>query len=364
MNIRGFRILDRYIIRKFIGTYLFAIGLLVVIFVIFDWAEKMDDFIALKAPIKAIAFNYYLNYVPVFVNQFSGLITFIAVIFFTSKLAYRTEIIAILSTGASFNRFLWPYFLSAFMITVMTLTLNLIVIPTANKHRINFEMRYIKSMQAMRHQRHIYRQTEPGTYVYLRDFHSAMNTASYMTIERYENSQMMEALDAAAVSYDPETKRWSANEYIIRIFDGDEERYARLNGLDTALNLETSELGRVEDLVKTMDIFELGRFIEQQRAKGSDMVDIFEVERQTRYAYPIGTFILTLIGVSLSSRKVRGGTGLHIGIGIALCFSYILVSKFTEEYAKNGVIPVEIAMWIPNLLYMAIALYLYKKAPK
>jgi lipopolysaccharide export system permease protein len=364
MNIRGFRILDRYIIRQFIGTYLFAIGLLIIVFVIFDAAEKLDDFIEMKAPLKAIAFNYYLNNIPVFITQFSGLLTFIAVIFFTSKMAYRTEIISILSSGVSFNRFLWPYFLSAFMITVMTLALNLVVIPSANKHVINFEMRYIKNMQAMRSQRHIYRQTEPDTYVYLRDFLSAVNTASYMTIERYEGNQMRDALDAASVNFNPATKRWTADEYIIRTFDGDEESYARLSMLDTVLNLETSELGRVEDFVKTMDIFELGRFIEQQRAKGSDMIDIFEVERQTRYAYPMGTFILTFIGVSLSSRKVRGGTGLHIGIGIALCFSYILVSKFTEEYAKNGVIATVIAMWIPNLLYTAISLYLYKSAPK
>ena len=360
----GVKIIDRYIMRKFLGTYLFAIAMIIVVVVIFDAAEKIDDFIELKAPLSKIAYQYYLNFIPFFINQFSGLFTFIAVIFFTSKMAYNTEIIAILSSGVSFRRLMWPYFLAAAIITLVSLSLNLVVIPKSNERRFNFESHYIKKKRNLRYDPHIYRQTEPGTFAYIRDFSGDTNEAAYFVLETFEDGAITSSLEAARVKFDPETQRWTAREYIHRRFEGEAEYFEKKKGLDTLINLNTTELGRVEDLVKTMNIFELSDFIRQQRVKGSDMISLFEVERHNRYAYPISTFILTLIGVSLSSRKVRGGTGLHIGIGIALCFSFILFSKFAEEFAKGGLLPPGIAVWIPNIIYAFIAVYLYRKAPK
>lgn len=361
----GLKILDRYIIRKFLGTYLFAIALIIIIVVVFDAAEKIDDFIELKAPLSAVVFDYYFNFIPFFINQFSGLFTFIAVIFFTSKLAYQTEIIAILSSGVSFNRLMWPYFLSATMIFFLSLTLSLWIIPGANEKRINFESQYLrKGRRAQTYDQHIYRQIHPGTYAYIRGFRGDTQRASYLAIEKYENNEIVGMLEAGDATFDQETKRWSASKYISREFDGELEKFEVHENLDTLINLDAIELGRQEELIKTMKKGELNRFITQQKEKGSDLISIFLVERTQRYSYPASTFILTLIGVSLSSRKVRGGTGLHIGIGIALCFSYILFAKFAEEFAKGGVLPPVLAVWLPNILYLFIAAYLYKKAPK
>ena len=362
----GIKIIDLYIMRKFLGTYVFAIALIIVVVVIFDAAEKVDDFIEMKAPLSAIAFQYYLNFIPFFINQFSGLFTFIAVIFFTSKMAYNTEIIAILSSGVSFKRLMWPYFLSAAAITTVSLLLNLYIIPVANGNRLNFEMKYIKSMSNTRYDQHIFRQVEPGTFVYIREFGSkeGRSTASYFVLETYEDGAIVSSLEAGNVTFDPETGRWKAPKSIHRHFDGEKETFDDTQPLDTLINLNTTELGRVDELVRTMNIHELGKFITQQKSKGSDMIALFEVERHNRITFPIATFILTVIGVSLSSRKMRGGTGIHIGVGIVLCFSFILFSRFTDEFAKGGLLPPAFAVWIPNIIYSFIAVYLYKKAPK
>ena len=360
----GIKIPDRYIIRKFLGTYLFAIALIIIIVVIFDYAEKVDDFISQKAPFRAIVFQYYLNFIPFFINQFSGLFTFIAVIFFTSKMAYQTEIIAILSSGVSFRRLMWPYFLSALAITLLSLVLSLWVIPAANVRRVDFESHYIPRKMNMKYDQNIYRQIEPGTFAYIRNFSGDYNKASYMALETYDGSSLVSVLEAANVTFNPETKRWTAPKYILRRFEDEHEVFEQRMSLDTLINLNTDELGHVGELVKTMDIATLNTFIRQQREKGSDMIAQFEVERQSRYSYPISTFILTLIGVSLSSRKVRGGTSLHIGIGIVLCFSYILFGRFAEEFAKGGVLPPALSVWMPNVIFAVIAVYLYRKAPK
>ncbi|WP_303066401.1 LptF/LptG family permease [Alistipes ihumii] len=364
MKFPGVKIIDRYIIRKFLGTYVFAIALIIVVVVIFDAAEKIDDFIELKAPLSKIILQYYFNFIPFFINQFSGLFTFIAVIFFTSKMAYQTEIIAILSAGVSFKRLMWPYFLSAAAITLLSLGLNLYVIPAANGERLKFEMNYIKRIKGIKYDQHIYRQIEPGTFIYIRSYSDDKQGASYFALESYEDNAMVSSLEAANVKLDPETGRWTAPRSIRRTFEGEKETFDNTQPLDTVVNLSTTELGRVEELVKTMNIHQLGRFIAQQKIKGSDMISRFEVERHNRFAYPVSTFILTIIGVSLSSRKVRGGTGLHIGIGIVLAFSFILFSKFAEEFAKGGLLPPYISVWIPNFIYAFIAYYLYKKAPK
>ncbi|MFI3330693.1 MAG: LptF/LptG family permease [Rikenellaceae bacterium] len=366
MNFRfpGVRIIDRYIMRKFLGTYLFAIALIIVIVIVFDVVEKIDDFIELDAPISDIFTKYYLNFIPFFVNQFSGLFTFIAVIFFTSKMAYQTEIVAILSGGVSFKRLMWPYFLAAAAITALSLTLNLVIIPVANENRIDFESKYLKSKKNVRYDKHIYRQIEPGVFAYIRDYSEQSHKASFMTIETYKDGSITEMLEAASVTFNPKTYRWTAPKYVTRSFEGENEILRQFMKLDTVINLNANELGRTEELIKTMNIRELNEFITQQESKGSDAINIYKVERNQRYSYPLATFILTLIGVALSSRKVRGGTGLHIGIGIALCFSYILISKFAEEFAKGGTLPTGLAVWTPNIIYACIGIYLYKKAPK
>ncbi len=361
----GFKILDRYILGKFLATYFFAIAMIIIVVVMFDYVEKVDDFTELHAPLSAIIFDYYLNFIPYFINQFSGLFTFIACIFFTSKLAYQTEIVAMLSGGMSFRRLMWPHFLGALIIGSLSLTLNLWVIPITQSNIVDFEAEYIKGHQNVQFDRHIYRQIEPGTFAYIRGYQNASKRASFFALESYREGTLVESLEAADVTFNPDTKRWTAPRYVTRSFDSLEvETFTQYRNLDTLINLEVTELGRVNELIKTMNIHDLNEFIDQQSAKGSDEINMILVEKHARFAYPLGTFILTLIGVSLSSRKVRGGTGLHIGVGIALCFSYILFYRFFEEFAKSGALPVGVAIWLPNLIYLIIAVYLYQKAPK
>ena len=367
MKIRwpGIKILDRYIIGKFLGTYFFAIAMIIVVVVIFDYVEKIDDFTATKASVKEVLLDYYVNFIPFFINQFSGLFTFIAVIFFTSKMAYQTEIIAALSGGMSFRRLMWPYFIGALIISLVSLTLSLWVIPVAQRDMVSFEHQHIRRRMNTKYDRHIYRQIEPGRFVYIRGYNEESSGASFFTLEEYDEGAMVRSLEAADVKFDPDTKRWSASRYTRREFGADGlEHFSQHRNLDTLINLDIAEIGQIAQMIKTLKIAELGEFLDQQRAKGSDSVNIIEVEKHSRYSYPLGTFILTLIGVSLSSRKVRGGTGLHIGIGTGLCFSYILFNRFAEEFAKSGSVPPGIAVWAPNILYLGIAVYLYRKAPK
>jgi len=344
----GFKILDRYILGKFLSTYFFAIAMIIVVVVLFDYVEKIDDFTELHAPLREVIFDYYLNFIPFFINQFSGLFTFIACIFFTSKMAYQTEIVAMLSGGMSFRRLMWPYFLGALIIGGLSLTLNLWLIPISQRKIVAFESQYIKRKQNTQYDRHIYRQIEPGTFAYIRGYRDASHQASFFVLEEYRDGSLVRSLEASDIRFDPETV----------------ETFGQYRNLDTLINLEVAELGRINALIHTMNIAELNRFLAQQRAKGSDEINLIEVERHARYAYPLSTFILTLIGVSLSSRKVRGGTGLHIGIGTALCFSYILFNRFFEEFAKSGSLPPWLAVWLPNIIYLFIAVYLYRKAPK
>ena len=365
INFPGFKILDRYILGKFLGTYLFAIAMIVIVVVVFDYVERIDDFAQSHAPMSGIIVDYYLNFIPFFVNQFTGLFTFIAVIFFTSKMAYQTEIVAMLSGGMSFRRLMWPYFLGAAAISGLSLVLSLWVIPVTQKDKVAFESQYIKRGRTLQYDRHLYRQIEPGIFAYIRSYTQASGQASFFALEKYENGTMTSSLEAADATFEPETKRWTASRYTRRDFDSlGHETFSQHRNLDTLINLDVAEMGRINELVKTMKIDELNRFLEQQRTKGSDSIKIIEVEHHSRYAYPLSVFVLTLIGVSLSSRKVRGGTGLHIGIGITLCFSYILCNRFFEEFAKSGTLPTGIAVWLPNILFLIIGIYLYNKAPK
>ncbi len=360
----GFKILDRYIIGKFLSTYFFAIGMIVIIIVVFDFAEKVDDFTELKAPLNAIIFQYYFNFIPFFINQFSGLFTFIAVIFFTSKMAYQTEIVAILSGGTSFRRLMWPYFLGALFITSLSLSLNLWIIPISQRTCVEFESKYILSRQDKEYGKHIYRQVEPGLFVYLRNYNAA-GKASFLALEKYNEGSIVSSLEAASATFNEETLRWTATRYTTRTFDETgRDTFTQHRDLDTLINLDRTELGTVKDLVKTMKIDELNTFLHQQQLKGSDSIKVIEVEKHTRFAYPVASFILTLIGVALSSRKVRGGTGLHIGIGLTLCFSYILCARIFEELAKGGAMVPWLAVWTPNLIYIAIGIYCYLKAQK
>ena len=346
-------------------TYVFGLLMMSIIIVVFDYVERVDDFTEMHAPVDAIIFDYYLNFIPHLVNQFSALFTFISVIFFTSKLAMQTEIVAILSGGVSFRRLMWPYMLGAGIIALASLCLSLWIIPEGQKDSVAFQAKYFKGNQLIDYQEHVYRQLEPGTFAYVRGYSPDLERVPFFAIERYEGSDMVEVLNAASATFDEESGRWTAPRYVTyqRTAEGIYDFTLHRN-LDTLINLDARELGETKSLVKTMTISELSDYISQQRQKSSDDVYIIEVERHTRFSYPFSTFILTLIGVAIASRKVRGGMGMHIGMGITLCFTYIMLGRVFEQIALGGTVPPWLGVWLPNIIFAIIALYVYIKAPK
>lgn len=365
LNLLKVRIIDRYIIRKFLGTFFFSLVLILTIAVVFDFAEKIDNFMEKEAPVKAIIFDYYFNFIPYFATLFAPLFVFISVIFFTSKMAINTEIIAILNSGMSFRRMMWPYFLSAIVIAVFTFTLTNFVIPKANYKRLEFEDKYYKPSGRKQAQDNIHRQLAPNVFLYMQSFNPLSNRGQTFTLEHFDDSgKLVSKLSAFSVVYDTTIKKWTALNYNIREIKEDREVITRGERIDTALMITPLDLSKDPGFVGTMTYIQLDDYIELLRLQGSEELKFFLIEKHRRFANPFAVFILTLIGVSLSSRKIRGGIGMNIGIGLTLSFSYILFLQFSSQFSLKGNLGPMIAMWIPNILYTVIALVLYKLAPK
>ena len=357
-------ILDRYIISKFLGTFFFALLMIIVITVVFDISEKIDDFIEKKAPLQAIVFDYYLNFVPYFVSLFSSLFIFISVIFFTSKLAAQTEIIAILSSGISFRRFLYPYFIGACILACFSFVINDVIMPSANKNRLDFEDKYLKN-PVIYLERNVHKQVEPGLFVYLESFSNSSETAYQFSMERYKDDRMVSKLMSQNAQWNKEKEKWTIKDYYIRDIDSlGHETLSSGAGIDTTINLHPSEFKRRANFTETMSIAELNEFIDHLRMQGADNVKAFLIELHKRIAFPFSTFILTLIGASLSTRKVRGGIGIHVAIGIAISFLYILFMQFSAEFATKGNLDPIVAAWIPNIIFGIVSAFLYRLAPK
>ena len=355
--------IDKYIIRKFIGTYFFAILLIIGIVIIFDISEKIDDFVDKNAPLNEIVFNYYANFVPYYMNMFSPMFVFIAVIFFTSKLAANSEIIAILAGGISFKRMMYPYMISACAIAVFSLLLNLFVIPSANKGRIDFEHTYIKK-KSENTGRNLPSQISPGTFMYLASFSTWNNTGYKFTLESVEGHNIISKLSAESAQWDSTGGCWKLRNWHLREYVGNSEIITTGRNLDTTLVITVDDFYRRKKTVETLSYPALNELIQTQEMRGDQMVKYALIEKHTRFALPFSAFILTIIGVSLSSQKRRGGIGLNIGIGIALSFSYILFLRFSQMFVHTGALPPFVALWLPNILFAFVAVALYRIAPK
>ncbi|MDD6140540.1 MAG: LptF/LptG family permease [Bacteroidales bacterium] len=350
--------LDLYIIRKFLGTYFFAILLILAIIVMFDVNEKMDKF--LQAPLKATIFDYYVNYLPYMANQFSPLFTFIAVIFFTSKLAGNSEIIAILSSGVSFRRLLVPYMVSALVIAIFTFTLDAFIIPPANVKRIDYQNKYIKN-KAVDYGSNIQLQVVPGEIAYMSRFDNRTKTAYNFSLEKFDGKVIRSRLTASSAVYDT-LYRWTVRDYMIRDFKGMKEEIRQGGRLDTVVPIEPRDFLIAQNDHEKMTTPDLYNYINRQKMRGVANIKGFEIELHRRFAMTAAAFILTLIGMSLSSKKVKGGMGINIGIGLVLSFSYILFSTVTSTFAISGYTTPFIAMWIPNVVYLIIGIFLYRRA--
>ena len=358
------RRIDRYIMKKFLGTFFFALTLILSISIVFDINENIDKFINSKAPLEAIIFDYYMNFVPYYANLFSPLFIFISVIFFTSKLAENSEIIAMFSTGMSFKRLLVPYFLSAAIIAIGTYVLSSEFIPKGSAVRIDFETKY-KNKKKVNYARNIQLVVDTNTIAYMERYENYNLTGYRFSLDKFEDNKFVSHLTARRATYDTtQQHKWVVRDYMIREMKGMKEVITKGEKLDTVIKMEPQDFLITRDQYETMTSPELKTYIDNQKRRGFANIKEFEVEYYKRIATPFAAFILTLIGASLSSKKVKGGMGMNLGVGLGLSASYILFQTISSTFAISGNVPPVVAVWIPNILYLFIAIYLYIKAPK
>ena len=357
--------LDRYIIAKFIGTYIYSIVLIISISIVFDVNENLAKFTTNHAPLKAIVFDYYANFIPYFSNLFSPLFVFIAVIFFTSKLAGNSEIIAMLASGMSFKRMLRPYMISAALIAALNFYLGAMVIPKGTVVRQHFESLY-KNKKTITTASNVQLQVGKGIIAYIQQYDDTNRTGYGFSLDKFENKKLVSHMTATTISYDSISDsryHWHAQNYKIRTLKGLREEITTGMSIDTLIMMEPMDLVFSKGQQETFTSPELLQYISKQQERGSQNVVQYEVEFHKRIAMSFASFILTIIGVSLSSRKRKGGMGLYLGIGLGLSFSYIMLQTISSTFAINAGMPAMLAAWIPNILYVFIAYYCYRQAP-
>ncbi len=361
-NIFGLKLLDIFILKKFLGTYLFATALILAVVAMFDVTEKLDAF--LSAPLSETIFDYFMSFLPYFANQLAPLFTFIAVIFFTTKLAGNSEIIAIMSSGVSFNRLMRPYMIGATVIAALIFCLSNYIIPPTNVKRIDYTNKYVKNKKVTTGL-DIQLMARPGEVVYIGRFEDSNKTGYRFSLDKFNGKQLVSRLTAQTINYDStRLYHWTVNNYMIREFDGMREKITSGVKLDTIIPIEPRDFIISRNDQETLTTPQLTEYIEKQKERGVANIKAFEIEKERRYAVAAAAFILTLIGVSLSAKKTKGGMGINIGIGLLLSFSYILFSTVTSQFATSGLTSPWLAMWIPNFVYLLIGLFLYYRARK
>jgi lipopolysaccharide export system permease protein len=354
--------LDWYIIKKFLGTYVFMIVLIISIAVVFDINEKIDKFITNNASLEGIIFDYYLNFIPYYTNLFSPLFVFLAVIYFTSKMANNSEIIAILSTGISFRRILKPYMISAFIIAIFTFVFGSFIIPEANATRIEFEHTFVDPRKKKTGDRDIQFKVGQGTIVYFGNFDLASNTGYNFSLDHFDSLNLNSRLTAQSIKYDS-AYNWTIRNYQVREFDGLIETITTGSSIDTILQIVPNDFIIASSDQQMLTSPDLRNYINSQKERGMGNIQPFQIEYHSRIAMVFSAFILTIIGASISARKVKGGMGLNIGIGLALSMAYILFMTVSSTFAIKGGMSPFIAAWIPNIFFSGIAFYLFKRAP-
>lgn len=358
--------IDRYIISKFLGTYFFSIVLIISIGVVFDFNENIDRFTESQAPWRAIIFQYYLNFIPYYANLFSALFVFISVIFFTTKMADHSEIIAMISAGISRRRLLVPYMVSAAIIAALTFYLGSEVIPRSSVKRLAFENTYKKRNKNPTYAEKVQLQVEPGVIAYMEHFDGMSKTGIHFSLDMFENKKLVSHLSANQAVYDTLSdvrNQWHLRDVTVRELRGMREKITHYDLLDSVIRIEPQDFLFIRNQQETMTSAALKEYIEKQRDRGSGNLNIFEVEYYKRYASPFAAFILSTIGMSLSSRKRKGGMGFSLGIGIALSATYILLQGISATFSTNAGMHPALAAWMPNILYTLIAIYLYRKSP-
>lgn len=364
MNIldKYIKLIDWYIIKKYLATFVFTLAIFTVITVVFDISEKLDDFLKNDVTTYNIVFQYYAGFIPFYLNFLSPLINFIAVIFFTAKMADQTEIVPILCGGASFNRFLRPYLIASTLIFLVSMGFNLFIIPETNRLMTTFENKFLKNHENYKNNVHL--QLDSNTYIFLESFDNASNGGNRFSLEKFDGDKLKTKIVADRISFDTLTRKWTIENYTKRTVDGLKEKMTRGPKLDTLLDMRPIDFDARDNIYSAMNFWELNEKIEKEKIRGSGIMVNLELEKYKRWTYPFSAYVLTLIGVALSSRKVRGGVGLPLGVGILLSFVYILFIQFANTFALKGGLPPIVAVIIPNIIFGLLGIYLLIKAPK
>jgi lipopolysaccharide export system permease protein len=359
------KILDLYIIKKFLKTYFFAVLIIVTIIMVIDYTEKIDNFIDNKAPINEILGDYYLNFIPYWANYISPLMVFIATVFFTANMAARTEIIAILSTGVSFMRFLRPYLIGSALLGLLTFGMVGWIIPIANKTRIAFERKYVEGGSYYFSGRDVHIKIGPEDYAYMESYDTGTNTGYRFALDKISDSKLKIKLLADRIVWDTTRRKWTIQDYRIRTFlENGKEKLTYGAKLDTTLNLLPKDFDSKYQLQETFTMPELEETIDKVRSRGSDGIEVFLIEKYLRFANPFAVVILTVIGVIVSARKARGGVGFQIALGFMLAFLYILFFMMSKGIAQSGGMPPLLAVWLPNIVFTFIGMILYRAVPR
>lgn len=358
--------IDTYIMGKFLGTYFFSILLIISVAVVFDYNDNIDKLTQNGAPWVEIA-EYYLNFIPYYANLFSSLFVFISVIFFTSKLAGNSEIIAIISTGISLGRLMRPYLISATIISVITFYLGSEIIPRSSVTRLEFENQYKRRKKNATYADNVQMQVDTGVIAFIEHFDGPTKTGYRFQLDKFEKKKLVSHLTASSITYDTlanERFHWKIRNATIRDMRGMRERITHFEQIDSLIIMEPSDFLSTRNFQETMTNSELLEYIDRARIRGTGNLKPFQVEYYKRYASTFAAFIMTVIGVSLSSRKRKGGMGFSLGVGLVLSVAYAFFQAITAGFAVNADVPPAIAVWLPNILFSFIAYYLYKRAPR
>ncbi len=355
------KILDRYIIRKFLTTFFFMLGVIMLLAMVFDLSERLSEFITNQAPISAIIFEYYLNFVLYFGNMFSSMIIFVSVIWFTAKMAQDTEIIPMWNSGKPFHRFLRPYMISATFLMIISLILNHFILPKSNQSRLDFEEKYYRDAINVED----YHAEYPGNQVvYFSSYYAEKNEVNDFTLEQWQGDSLIYFIKARTAQNIDGTNKWKLNDYFERYIGYPNDQMIEGKTKDTIFNFKMEEMAQRDNVAEAMTYSELKSFIRREKEKGSGNVPMYEIELYQRTSYPFATYILTIIGVAVASRKKRGGIGVNIALGLGIIFVYIFAMKVTTVAAMNVGFPAYIAVWVPNALFGLVAYILYRFAQK
>lgn len=355
--------LDWYIVKKFLITFVFTLGLFSLIAIFIDITEKLDDFLKKKPSLLVVIFDYYIYFLPYFFGMFSPIFVFLSALFFNSKLAQNSEIIAILNSGINYNRFLRPYLISATILTAVFLFLNTFAIPYCDKKRFEFEDRWIHDVLPTQNN-NVSSTIEPNTILHMESFNYIDSSGYNVSLEHFENFRIQQRVFASRILWNSKKQQWQLEYYQRRIFNNGKEVIEKGRLLDTVLNIKPEEFILKTKYISSMTNPELTNFIRKEKEKGSGNINKYYVELYKRISTPFSFFILTLLAVAISSRKSRGGTGLHLGIGLFLTLSFLLVLQVFNTLGVTNVMPPTIAVWTPNVIFLFIALFMVKTTPK